>query len=235
MKGKPVIFLGIQILFMTLLSWSVYAQQEKPIRFIKATEKVVALTFDDGPSTPYTEQILDILDKHKVKATFYLMGVNIKTYPYIVKNIIKKGHELGNHTMYHDHLKKKSVKQIENDIAQVDQLIRKQGYEGEITFRSPYGQVSDNIQKAVENLNKKNVLFSYLPRDWEGPPAKEIHERIMKRVRPGFIITLHDGGKHRQTTVEATEMLIESLKAQGYRFVVVQELLKMGPAQSVFH
>lgn len=208
---------------------------EKPIRFIQTQEKIVALTFDDGPSVPYTEQILDILNKHDVKATFYLLGVNIKTHPYIVKRMIQERHELGNHSMSHEYLKKKSIQQIENDIGQVDQLIRKQGYEGAITFRSPFGQVSDNIQQAVHNLNKKNVLFSYLSEDWEGPPAKVIHERIMKRIRPGFIITLHDGGKRRRSTVEATEMLIVTLKEQGYRFVTVGELLKSGSPQHVFH
>lgn len=225
------------VLLFTCLWQSVWASNthNAPIRYIKTQEKVVALTFDDGPSVPYTEQILEILDKHKIKATFYVLGVNVKTYPYIIQKIIQNGHELGNHSMYHDHLKKKSVQQIEADIKQVDQLIRKQGYTGNITFRSPFGQVSNNIQQAVTNLDKKNVLFSYLSEDWEGPPAKVIHDRIMKRIRPGFIITLHDGGKRRQSTVEATEMLINSLKSQGYQFVLIQDLLKMGPAQHVFH
>lgn len=234
MKRNVLLYLGL-LLWCMSASAMAGLKPEKPIRFIQTQEKVVALTFDDGPSVPYTEQILDILDKHKVKGTFYVLGVNIKTYPYIVKRIIQNGHELGNHSMNHDHLKKKSVQFIENDINQVDQLIRKQGYQGAITFRSPFGQVSDNIQQAVNNLNKKNVLFSYLSEDWEGPPAKVIHDRIMKRIRPGFIITLHDGGKRRRSTVEATEMLIVSLKQQGYQFVSVQELLKKGTPQQVFH
>lgn len=232
---KKIIYSYLVCLLWVSFAFAANPGLEKPIRFIKTQEKVVALTFDDGPSVPYTEQILDILEKHEVKATFYVLGVNIKTYPYIVTKIINNGHELGNHSMYHDHLKKKSVQHIENEILQVDQLIRKQGYKGEITFRSPFGQVSNNIQQAVHNLNKKNVLFSYLSEDWEGPPAKVIHDRIMKRMRPGFIITLHDGGKRRRSTVESTEMLILTLKQQGYRFVTVQELLTKGPALHVFH
>lgn len=233
MQRNTIAFLIASIVLFA--SQVVYASVDRPVRFVKTNKKVVALTFDDGPSVPYTEQILDILDKHQVKATFYVLGVNVKTYPYIINKIINKGHELGNHSMYHDYLKRKSVKQIENDIRQTDQLIRKQGYKGEITFRSPFGQVSNNIQQAVKNLNKTNVLFSYLSEDWEGPPAKTIHDRIMKRVRPGFIITLHDGGKRRQTTVQATEMLIQSLKDQGYEFVLIEDLLKMGAPQHVFH
>lgn len=208
---------------------------DKPVRFVKTHEKVVALTFDDGPSVPYTEQILAILDKYHVKATFYLLGVGIKSHPDIVKKTIQAGHELGNHSMYHHHLKKKSVSSIKQDISEVDNLIKKMGYEKPITFRSPYGQISNNIQTAVTDLHKKNVLFSYLPKDWEAPKAQVIYDRIMKRVQPGFIITLHDGGKRRQTTVEATEMLIQTLQKQGYRFVTVSELLTMGPAVQVFH
>jgi len=220
-------------LFFSCVSLQTIASQ--PVRFIKTNQKVVALTFDDGPSKPYTEQILDILEKHKVKATFYLLGVSIKSHPSIVKKTIQAGHELGNHSMYHKHLKNKNADSIAREISNVDNLIEKMGYKKEITFRSPFGQVSPSIQNAVDKLGKQNILFSYLPRDWEGPAAKIIHDRIMKRVRPGFIITLHDGGKRRQTTVQATEMLINSLKAQGYQFVTISELLSMGPAVHVYH
>lgn len=225
------------VVYLIIFCWHInaWANAPKPVRFVKTDQKVVALTFDDGPSTPYTEQVLDILERHHVKATFYVLGVNVKTYPYIIKRMINQGHELGNHSMYHHYLKKKSVKQIEAEILQVDALIRKQGYDGQITFRSPFGQVSKGIQQAVYNLDKTNVLFSYLSEDWEGPPAQVIHDRIMKRVRPGFIITLHDGGKGRHTTVQATERLIQTLKQQGYQFVLISDLLKMGPWMHVYH
>tara|TARA_R110002110_G_scaffold65206_5_gene180092 strand:+ start:36500 stop:37207 length:708 start_codon:yes stop_codon:yes gene_type:complete len=222
-------------LSICLVSLNLWANNNAPVRFIKTDQKVVALTFDDGPSKPYTEQILAILDKHNVKATFYLLGVSIKSYPEIVKQTIKSGHELGNHSMYHKKLKNKNADSIAREVSNVDELIKKMGYTKELTFRSPYGQVSPSIQQAMDKLGKKNVLFSYLPKDWEGPAAKVIHDRIMTRVRPGFIITLHDGGKRRQTTVEATEMLIESLQSQGYRFVTITELLSMGPAVHVYH
>lgn len=214
---------------------SLQAVASQPVRFIKTNQKVVALTFDDGPSKPYTEQILAILAKQNVKATFYVLGVSIKSHPDIVKKTIKAGHELGNHSMYHKKLKRKNADSIAREISKVDDLIEKMGYTKEPTFRSPFGQVSPSIQKAVDKLGKQNILFSYLPKDWEGPAAEVIHDRIMTRVRPGFIITLHDGGKRRQTTVQATEMLINSLKAQGYQFVTISELLSMGPAVHVYH
>ena len=225
----------IWCLLVWLPFFNLWANQDLPVRFIKTDQKVVALTFDDGPSKPYTEQILAILDKHNVKATFYLLGVSIKSYPEIVKQTIKAGHELGNHSMYHKKVKNKNADSVAKEISNVDELIKTMGYTKETTFRSPYGQVSPVIQQAVTKLGKKNVLFSYLPKDWEGPAAQVIHDRIMKRVRPGFIITLHDGGKRRQTTVQATDMLIESLQSQGYRFVTISELLSMGPAVHVYH
>ncbi len=197
------------------------------IRHVKTSQKVVALTFDDGPSEPYTQQILTVLNKNHVKGTFFVLGGNAKEYPGIVKEIMKDGHELGNHSMYHDKMKNRSVDKIYNDIKSVDTILKNLGYDKEIPFRAPFGITSDNLRVALEKLNKQQVLFTFLPQDWTNISAKQIHDNVMKELKPGLIITLHDGGKRRENTVKATQMLIDTLKQQGYRMVTVSELLAL--------
>jgi len=200
-----------------------------PIRGIKTTEKVIALTFDDGPEPPYTEKILDVLDKNQVKATFFVLGGNAKAYPQLIERIMKDGHDLGNHTMSHSMMKNKPVEVMQKDIASVDEILRGYGYKKDISFRAPHGGLSPNLKTALHNLNKQHVLFNFLPQDWTKISAQEIYDNCMKQLKPGLIITLHDGGKRRDNTVIATEMLIKNLKEQGYRFVTVSELLAITP------
>lgn len=203
------------------------------IRHVKTSQKVVALTFDDGPSEPYTQQVLTVLNKNKVKGTFFVLGGNAKEYPSIVKEIMKDGHELGNHSMYHDKMKNRSVDKIYNDIKSVDIILKNLGYDKEIPFRAPFGITSDNLRVALEKLNKQQVLFTFLPQDWTNISAKQIHDNVMKELKPGLIITLHDGGKRRENTVKATQMLIDTLKQQGYRMVTVSELLALRGSNAV--
>lgn len=210
-----------------LFSQLLLAATGEPIRHVKTTEKVVALTYDDGPDVPYTQQILDVLNKNHVKATFFVLGGNAKANPALIKEIMGQGHELGNHTMYHDKMKGKSVEAMAKDIQNVDTILRAQGYTKPIPFRAPFGITSDNLQAALARLNKEHVLFYFLPQDWTKISADQIYSNVMKEMKPGLIVTLHDGGKRRDNTVKATQMLITTLKEQGYRFVTVSELLEL--------
>lgn len=224
MSMKKLALLGI----MCLLNTGVFAASTgEPIRHIKTSEKVVALTFDDGPEQPYTEKILGVLGKHNVKATFFVLGGNAKASPDLIKKIMAEGHDLGSHTMYHDKMKNKSVEAIKKDLESVDNILRSQGYKKEITFRAPYGITSPNLKTALQQLDKRMVLFTFLPQDWTNISAQAIYNNVMKEMKPGLIITLHDGGKRRENTVKATDMLIETLQKQGYRFVTVSEMLKL--------
>lgn len=212
------------VLFFSHNAW---AEKGDPIRHVNTTEKVVALTFDDGPDQPYTQQILEVLNKNEVKATFFVLGGNAKANPGLIKEMISQGHELGNHTMSHDKMKGKSVEKMTNDIHSVDVILQNLGYKKDIPFRAPCGMTSDNLKVALKKLNKEHVLFTFLPQDWTNISAQQIYDNVMKQMRPGLIITLHDGGKRRDNTVKATQMLITTLKEQGYRFVTVSELLQL--------
>lgn len=223
MKSLKAIAIFSSLLF---LSQGTMAASET-IRHVKTSQKVVALTFDDGPSEPYTQQILQVLNKNNVKGTFFVLGGNAKEYPNIVKQIMSEGHELGNHSMYHDKMKNRSVDKIYNDIKSVDTILRNLGYQKDIPFRAPFGITSDNLRVALEKLNKQQVLFTFLPQDWTKISSQQIHDNVMKELKPGLIITLHDGGKRRENTVKATQMLIDTLKQKGYRMVTVSELLSL--------
>lgn len=212
------------ILFSVLFCTNVFAQTFKQIN---TDQKVVALTFDDGPEVPYTEQILAVLAKHGVKATFYVLGGNAKAHPELIKKTMAAGHEIGSHSMYHQAMKNRSVDAIMKDLQSTDAIIKKAGYQKEITFRAPYGITSDNLRTALARLNKDMVLFTFLAQDWTKISADEIYNNVMKQLKPGLIIVLHDGGHHRENTVKATDRLIESLQKQGYRFLTVSEILKL--------
>lgn len=221
---KWLIPFGVLLLFMHTSLFATPAG--KPIRYVNTKEKIALLSFDDGPSVPYTKQILDILDREGVKATFFVVGINVKRYPDLIKEIMQRGHEIGNHSYSHEKLKSKSASFIKKDLARTDKLIRDLGYKKVIPFRAPFGQLSNNLEVALRELDKPHILFNFLPKDWENPPPQVIHDRVLQRAKPGYIITLHDGWKKRANTVKATEMIVKSLKAKGYRFVTATEFLE---------
>ncbi len=221
---KKIATLSLMLLFT---SAAMAAATGEPIRHVKTTEKVIALTFDDGPDKPYTEQILGVLDKHNVKGTFFVLGGNAKANPDLIKKIMSDGHDLGNHTWAHSKMKGRTVEAMKQDIQSVDTVLRNLGYKGEITFRPPFGITSPNLKTALQELDKRMVVFTFLPQDWTKISAQQIYNNVMKEMKPGLIITLHDGGNRRENTVKATDMLITDLQKQGYRFVTVSELLKL--------
>ena len=120
---------------------------------------------------------------------------------------------------------------LAKELPQVDKIIRQSGYTGEIMFRSPFGLTSDTLRSTLIQLNKKNFLFDFLSQDWENPESHIIVDRVVSHAKPGHIIVLHDGGKGRSPTVQATDIIIEKLKNKGYQFVTASELIKYGPAK----
>lgn len=198
---------------------------------VKTDKKIVALTFDDGPSTPYTEQILDVLKKHNVKATFFLLGSNVVKHPEIVRRIYQEGHDIGNHSWSHQRLVFKTPSYIREEIENTDQAIRNTGFEGTIHFRSPYGNKLIILPLILKSMNRPHILFDIIPKDWELPTAEIITARVMDKLHPGAIILLHDAvgegtGEERVNTVAALEEIIENIKAVEYEFVTVSKLLE---------
>ncbi|TQS42469.1 polysaccharide deacetylase family protein [Cryptosporangium phraense] len=178
--------------------------------------KNVALTFDDGPDPRWTPQVLALLRKYHVKATFCLIGVNVKAHPDLVRKIAQDGHTLCNHTTHHDeHLKKKSRAAILSDLRQTNALIKKAS--GGITpkyFRAPAGNWSGVIVSAARSLGMASIGWSVDPKDWMKPPSSTIVSRVRARMAPGVIVLMHDGGGDRSRSVAALKVLLPSLTSK---------------------
>lgn len=185
--------------------------------------KNIALTFDDGPNAKYTPQVLAILAKEKIHATFFLIGKNAEHLPNLVKQIHQEGHEIGNHTYSHPRLTKVSSWKIKDEVEKTRDIVKEITGQPTVLFRPPYG-IFDTRTLAELAIRKFDVvLWSIDSRDWAKPGTKAIEKNILSRVRGGSIILCHDS--HDQI-VQVLPEIIEKLKAQGYKFVTVPEMIK---------
>jgi peptidoglycan/xylan/chitin deacetylase (PgdA/CDA1 family) len=196
---------------------------------VETTEKVVALTFDDGPNPPYTLDLLDALDRYQIKAAFFMIGRNIELHPDVARAVLARGHEVGNHSYYHTPMLLRLPAFVRSEIAATDALLRQVGVHGEIYFRSPYGVHLFAVPYVLAQQQKKNILFDVIVGDWLVQDPACIAQRVLDRTTPGSIIALHDGGGARAGTVAATGLIVEALRDRGYRFVSIGELLKYTP------
>lgn len=190
-------------------------------------DKVVALTFDDGPDPLYTPRIVEILDRNQVKATFFMLGRKIAEHPGIAGEVHRAGHELGNHSFSHERMALKTPSFVRAEIDRTDLLLRDLGVTEDIHFRPPFGSQLYSVPLVLRERGKKNIFFDVDPRDWEMQDPSELTRRILGKIRPGSIILLHDSGGERSGTVQAVEMVVAELLARGFRFVTVSELLAL--------
>jgi peptidoglycan/xylan/chitin deacetylase (PgdA/CDA1 family) len=192
---------------------------------VDTSARVVALTFDDGPDPAGTRLLLDALARAEVPATFYLIGRDIAEHPDLAGEIVAAGHELGNHTYSHERMWFVSGGFVAEEVEKTDALIRQAGYEGEITFRPPNGKKLLALPYYLDQHSRKTVTWDVEP-DSEGTPdAQRIADVAVERTRPGSIILLHGMYAERDQTRLAVAPIVDRLKADGYRFVTVSELL----------
>ena len=204
------------------------------IRDNKEAGKCVALTFDDGPHPEYTPQILDILDKYGVKATFFVVGENAEAYPEIVRRIIDSGHEIGNHTWSHKQMNSLSKEQIQKEITKTQDFLKESFNYSPVLFRPPGGGEYTFAKETAEALGCKYVLWAWRTdsKDWACPDAGTISQTVLSTVTEGDIVLLHDyvGGK--SSTPQAVAQIIPRLLAQGYSLDTVSGLLSRGSTES---
>lgn len=193
-------------------------------------EKLIALTFDDGPDEDFTPQILDTLKKYNVKATFFVMGQKVGWNPEIVKRQHEEGHEIGNHTFTHINVSKRAYSEIDNEITKTQQIIKDTIGEEPKIFRPPYRAISKNMCSIVKDKNMNVILWSNLdPRDWSNPGVYYISNTIVSNVQNGSIILLHDYNSVRNSksqTIQALDVFIPQLQEKGYKFVTISELVE---------
>ena len=204
-----------------------FAKHKKQIYFHgKRNKKVIALTFDDGPSKE-TREALKVLMKHHAKGTFFIWGERIKGRGKIIEKIKKEGHEIGNHTFSHKRMLFKSRKFMKEEIQKCDEELDKLGIKTNL-FRPPGGVLSYNLLSVLKKLNKKIILWDDNSKDWEKPGVKKAEKNVLSHVRNGSIIDFHDFiegvGKNKSLTKILNETIPE-LQNRGYKLVTVSELL----------
>ncbi len=187
--------------------------------YTESNQKKIALTFDDGPHPYYTGQLLKGLREREVKVTFFITGQNVEKYPEIVAEMYGDGHLIGNHTYYHTQLTSRNAEDFKQELIRTNEAIKSVTGEDTIFVRPPYGSWNKEFE---EELNMFPVLWTVDPLDWCSDDVSCIVRSVTTKVEENDIVLMHDQYK---TTVTAALKIVDELKAQGYEFVTVDELL----------
>lgn len=198
----------------------------KIIPRVETNQKVVALTFDDGPLPRTTEEILKILNDVDVRATFFTIGVESERHPKQLKKIIEAGHEVGNHGYSHIPMVFGTYGAIANEVERNDELIRRAGYTGFIPFRAPYNHKFITLPYYLMKHERVNISRDVITNEgWELSP-ETITKDIVSKVRPGSVVLLHAMYDHTISSRRAVPLIVQALRDEGYDFVTVSQLLE---------
>jgi peptidoglycan-N-acetylglucosamine deacetylase len=194
--------------------------------------KQIALTFDDGPNDPHTFHLLDVLSRHDVHATFFLIGRYVHQRPDIAAEIAKRGHVIGNHTFTHPLLTFQSSASIRTEITQCRDAIHDAVGEHSNLFRPPWGARRPAVFRVVRQVGLNPVMWNITGYDWNAPSAEFIEQKVGPKIHGGDVILLHDGGHaafgtDRSATVAAVDRLMTRCTAEGYEFATIPKM--MGP------
>lgn len=238
-----IVFLALLVVALAVAVFTVFYDQAVLVRrgtvYVgRVSEKVVALTFDDGPSAEWTPKILDELKAGGVKATFFMLGEHVLKYPEVAQRVAAEGHEIENHTYDHHVLIYYTTDELENEVRGAEKIIKDVTGQTTVYFRPPKAWVTAAEKKKLTQMGYKTVLWTLNSKDWVTFDDKYIIRYILKRIQPGDIILFHDSGGvfkveggNRHETVLAVRRLIEKLKEKGYRFVTIKELLELDKTQ----
>lgn len=201
--------------------------------------KQIALTYDDGPNDPHTLRLLEVLARHDVRATFFLIGRHVQQRRDIAREIVKAGHIVGNHTFTHPLLIFRSAAKIRQELSSCRAALQDAIGDHSNLFRPPFGGRRPAVLHIARELEFEPVMWTVTGYDWNAPPAEVIERKVAKQIKGGDVILLHDGG-HKQMgvdraqTVLATDSLIKRYKAEGYEFLNIPQMMsktnvRMGP------
>ena len=230
---NPIILVA-GTLAVALLLWLFFRPPfGKNVVRLNTDQRIVALTYDDGPNPPYTERLLDVLAKHNVKATFFLIGNRIEKHPETVNQIIAEGHQIGNHTYSHPLLGFLPPFYVRREIERTDNLLQRFNIKGEVVFRAPVLTRFLPVAWVLARENRAHISCNVWSWDWTTQNPDKITKTVLKKTLSptgaGSIIVLHDGkaenkDANRSGTVEATDSIIAALKQDGYEFVRLSDV-----------
>jgi len=231
--------LSIFLIVLAVVAFTVFFDQaviarRDTIYHVPSSEKVVALTFDDGPSPKWTPEILDVLKAEQVKATFFMLGEHVEQYPEVARRVAAEGHEIGNHTYDHHTLIYYKTPELEKELRDAEAAIYKATGVTTKYFRPPKAWLTESEKKDIKRMGYEIILWSLNSKDWVTFDDRFIVKFILHYVQPGDILLFHDSGGvfkpeggNRKETVKAVSRLIGKLRERGYRFVTISELLKL--------
>lgn len=194
--------------------------------------KQIALTFDDGPNDPHTLNLLDVLSKYNVPATFFMIGRYVRLRPDIALKVRNRGHVVANHTFTHPFLTFETLAKVGSELEHChDALTSAVGGHSNL-FRPPWGARRPAVLRTVRQLGFEPVMWSVTGFDWDAPSAEYIQKKVTRRVRGGDVILLHDGGHKafgtdRSHTVKAVDLLLTRYKAEGYEFLTIPSMMSL--------
>jgi peptidoglycan/xylan/chitin deacetylase (PgdA/CDA1 family) len=226
----PILGLAVLVLVIYGVARTVKGDQTTIIWAGNPLKHEIALTFDDGPSPRFTPEILKLLNKYHAHGTFFVMGQKVEKYPYLIKYMLREGHEVGNHSFSHPRLTK-------SDRLARQQEIERTGLDLELLgcprrhrlLRPPYSAFDQGLVNYAAHTDRQLALWNIDSGDWKGLKAQVIAHNVLSRVRNGSIIIFHDDNETsraaRRPTVEALKIILPALKALGYHMVTVSELM----------
>ncbi|MDY6367659.1 MAG: polysaccharide deacetylase family protein [Clostridia bacterium] len=199
-----------------------YAMKKLPIYYVKTDEKKIAISFDCAWGVDYTQTLLSVMKDENVKSTFFCVQFWTEKYPEILKKVYDDGHEIGTHSASHPHMSKLGKSAITTELKTSCDAIEKVTGKRPELFRPPFGEYSDNVIDVAKEQGLYVIQWDVDSLDWKNLSAKEIENRVISRVKNGSIVLFHNQGLH---TAEALPGIIKGLKAQGYKFVPIGELI----------
>jgi len=197
---------------------------------LQSGSRLLALTYDDGPNDPYTWRLMEVLERHEVKATFFLLGRFVQQKPEIARALVAAGHAIGSHTWDHPNLIFASTAEVRRQLQQTQQAILDATGVDVQLFRPPFGGRRPASLRAARALGLQTVMWNVSCYDWKAKSAGEIVARAERQVCGGNVILLHDGEYHRvgvdrSRSVEATDRILSRYTAEGYEFVTVPQMM----------
>ena len=185
----------------------------------------IALTFDDGPHPVQTPKILALLDKYRIKATFFTVGINATYYPDTLELVAKRGHEIGNHTFTHPQVLSLDSETLKSEVEKCEATIFELTDRKTKIFRPPEGMIDADVKQVLGKLDYKVILWDIDTRDWAHTSPSNIAENVISNISSGDIILMHDYISYNSPTIEALDIFIPILLEKGYSFVVISELI----------
>ncbi|MFD0672676.1 polysaccharide deacetylase family protein [Cohnella sp. GCM10027633] len=205
-----------------------YEGRKEIIWEVPTKEKVIALTFDDGPDPNDTPTILDLLSQYDAKATFFVIGKRVEQYPHLVIRETMEGHEVANHTYNHPYFNQRvSNDRIRSEMERTNEAIIQVTGQKPHLFRPPGGCYNEQLVRVSKNLNYQIILWSWHQdtEDWNTPGVHKIVSKVLNNAHNGDIVLFHDYVEGATQTVAALKLILPELKKRGFRFVTVSELL----------